>query len=66
MSVSKFFVFDPSPALPDDVGQVVAGGYPGPTLYGEFGTLQEATSFANVAHPDDMSGNTLILTEVGT
>lgn len=65
MSAGKFFVYDPSPALPDDVGQVVAGGYPGPTLYGEFRTVEAAASFANVAHPDDSSGNARILREVG-
>lgn len=48
-----WFVFDPEP---DDE--------PWPSLFGPFETQELAEDYANVSHPEDSSGNTVVLQAV--
>lgn len=57
----EFYIYDPSPEQTDENLPVICGGYPGPTLYGTWPTKADAEDFANVTHPDDESGNAVIL-----
>lgn len=46
----KWCVYDPDPVLADM-----------PVVVGPFETAEAAEDYANLSHPDDMSGNTEIL-----
>jgi hypothetical protein len=46
----NYFVYDPQPIDRE-----------GPVLVGPFATKDEAEEYANVTHPDDGSGNAVVL-----
>lgn len=50
MSEGDWFIYDPDPP-----------GEPGPCLYGPYPTKANAEAVANALHPDDESGNTVVL-----
>lgn len=49
-----YFVYDPQPIGPE-----------WPPLVGPFATREAAEEYANEAHPEDGSGNTVVLRAVG-
>jgi hypothetical protein len=54
--VSGYFVYDPDPVLDWPEGDRVRVA-----LIGPFATREAAEKYANVSHPDDSSGNTVVL-----